>query len=480
MHRYKTSCFSLILLVSVSLSAQDAHYWNSQYSPGGYFLPGAVIANNGDSGVLFFNPALLPYSRLTLLSASATVYNFEQFRIMDGAGKGRHLKSSSSGSVPLLAAGNFRLPGRNKKIIIAYGLFQPRSFAFAASQRRDERFNVLNDRYSPGPEFFVGQLLQENHASEFHGVVSAGFRLFGNVTAGITLEGIRRKQTHSLEYYGRALINPGITDKVLSGYDISYYATYVNYSLAPKIGFAWEKGRSHIGLVVSLPSLRVGGSGTLLVDNVINNLDFANVGVFESLLANTRQEKLRSTWKRPLSVAAGYTQDFKQWQLYMAAEYFAKIKEYDVLRPRSEFFIRPDTGQNNFVTPDLLRLRDARKAVVNFSVGSSYQLNAKFRLYLSLRTDFSYVDKEAYEESVGFTHNTTDWNIYHLQTGVNIRKQKYNLRAGMYTSVGRNNSHEPQINLDNPNEGNFLLGDPVPSQARYFSMGLMLSYVHNF
>ena len=480
MIRYQTICLISALFFVIKSPAQDSHYWNSQYNPGGYFLPGAVVSNNGDSGVLFFNPALLPYSKLTLLSVSASVYNTEKTTIKHGAGTGYDLTSSSSGSVPLLAAGNFRLPVKNKHIVIAYGLFQPRSFAFAVSQRRDERFQVLNDHYSPGPEFFVGQLLQENHASEFHGIASAGFKVTKNFTTGITIEGMRRKQTINFDYYGRALINPGITDKVLSGYDISYYATYINYSLAPRIGFAWEKGRSHAGLLVSLPSVRVGGKGTILVDNVINDLDFTSSGDFYSLLANMRQEDLRSEWKRPMSIAAGYTHDFRRWQLYVSSEYFNKLKGYDILRPRNEFFIRPDTGQNNFITPDLLKLSDVRKAVINFSIGASWQWNEKLRLYASIRTDHSYADKDASDSYGGFCNNTSDWDIYHVQTGLNIRRQKYNLRVGVYTSLGKSNDFQPQVNLDNPNEDNFLLGTPSAATARYFSLGLMVSYVHNF
>ncbi len=474
----KTNCLIILLLTSRLLFAQDSHYWTSQYGPGGYFIPGAVVANNGDSGVLFYNPALLVYSKLNLLSASATIYNIDRIRIREGAGPGFDLKSSTGGSVPLQAAGNFKLPF-TKDFIIAYGIIQPGSFNFATSQRRDERFNVLNDSYSPGPEFFVGQLLRENNSGELHAMASAGFRLFGNVTAGITLEGIRKRQTSNLEYYGRALVNPAGGSHIdLVGNDVSYYATYTNYSLMSRIGLAWEKGPDHVGITVSFPSIRIGGTGTLLVDNVVNNLDFSNTGHFFSLLGNTRQENLRSTWKSPLSIAAGYTHDFLRWQLYGAAEYFAKIDPYNILRPRNEFFLRPDTGNSNIITPDLLQFTDARRAVFNMALGASYKLSEKCRLYGSLRTDRTWWYKRSNNE--GFVSNSSFWDIYHLQAGVNLRRSKFNLRTGLYASFGRTDKYPQDVNLGNPNEENFLLGETGNANARYFSLGLMVSYIHNF
>ena len=56
---------ALLLVFSAAGIAQDANYWSSTYGPGGFFSPGSTIAKNGDSGVLFYNPALLAYNTKT-------------------------------------------------------------------------------------------------------------------------------------------------------------------------------------------------------------------------------------------------------------------------------------------------------------------------------------------------------------------------------------------------------------------------------
>jgi hypothetical protein len=55
----KKLIFLIANVIVLGAHAQDANYWTSNYGVGGYLNPGATIANNGDSGVLFYNPALL-------------------------------------------------------------------------------------------------------------------------------------------------------------------------------------------------------------------------------------------------------------------------------------------------------------------------------------------------------------------------------------------------------------------------------------
>ncbi len=483
MQKTKLCLLIVSLLLSSIAFSQDANYWNNQYSAGGYFLPGSVVANNSDSGVLYINPALLVNSKITLLSANATIYHADKIKIKDGAGKGFDLKSSNAGAIPTMVSGNFRLPFKNKNIIIAYGIIQPPSFSYAASQRRDEKANVLNDSYSPGDETFVGQYLAQNDFNDFRLVASAGWKLSNKLSIGVTLEGSRLSHEQNFNYYARAIVNPGAGSSLsLVGVDASYYVSFTNLSLTPKIGFAFDDAANHFGLLLTSPSLHIGGKGLLLSDNTINNIDITGTGQLPiSLFANTRQDKLPVKYKTPLSIAVGYTHDFNQWQLYCAGEYFLKVNENNIITPRPDFFIRPDTGNSNLITPDLLKLKDARKAVMNVALGANYKLSEKYTLYAAARTDFTYAGKNRFKDSIdGFIPNTSAWDIYHLQLGINLKKARYNLRAGIYSSIGSTKNYKQEINFNNPSESNFLMGNPSVTKASYFSIGLLVSYIHNF
>ena len=80
------TAFLCLTLSSFAAPAQDAHYWYSEFNPAGFLMPGAVIANNGDSGVYFYNPALFGLTKRSNVSINANVYQYESVNIKNGAG----------------------------------------------------------------------------------------------------------------------------------------------------------------------------------------------------------------------------------------------------------------------------------------------------------------------------------------------------------------------------------------------------------
>ncbi|KAA2242933.1 hypothetical protein F0L74_10430 [Chitinophaga agrisoli] len=474
--------FSGALLWSYCLLAQDAHYWSSNYGPSVLLTPGSVIASSRDSGVLFYNPALLSLSnknRIAISSITANIYQLEAIKVTNGTGAGRHLRSTSMRIVPQMLSGSISL-GKKAPVVIAYALINSPGFRFLSSQRRDERFNVLDDDYSPGPEYFVGDYVVENRVSETTALLSTGFKLTPKLSAGISVEGQIHQQHYSQTSNARALANSNIDSSQLPlvSTNTYYLANYVQAGLRFKAGLAYDMGRHHLGLVVSSPLVRLWGRGSIVADEEINNLRLVpDADIFLSLLANTRQEGLRARWRMPVSIAAGYALDFRRAQLYLATEYFFRVKDYDILTPRKEAFIRPDTGINNTETYSLLRLHDARKAVMNVALGASYQLKPSITAYASVRTDMSYADRALNAD--GTTSYNAYWNNVHLALGANFKRQKFNFRTGFLLSYGLTHKYPQDINFDMPAEENFLQGNPVNTKARRLGAGFMLSYIHN-
>jgi hypothetical protein len=113
---------ALLLFLSARAFSQDANYWSSSYGPGAFLTPGATIANNGDSGVFFYNPALFGFSRKSSASISGTIYQYQSTNIKNGAGSGLDLKSSGGSVIPQMAANNITLKLKNRPFTIAYAL----------------------------------------------------------------------------------------------------------------------------------------------------------------------------------------------------------------------------------------------------------------------------------------------------------------------------------------------------------------------
>lgn len=462
--------------------AQDSHYWSSNYGPGGLMTPGATLADTRDSGVFFYNPALLAIRPKTALEFSGSLYQFESNRIIDALGKGKDLKSVSGGVSPQMHSGSFELKN-NERLVLAYALIHTHILNDRANQRQDARMNVLNDGYSPGAEFYIGQFSEINQVSEIAGVFSAGYKLSEKLYVGASLEVPLRKQSFDIEYSGRALQNqPSGTETLfppLTNTESVYRVDYTQVSLKPKLGLAYNQARHHFGLLVTLPIIPIFSRGTLMSDNVVTNLRLAPTTDPVNFLANTRQEKLNTNYKTPLSIGAGYSYDLGRGQLYVAAEYFAKLSDYNILTPRSDYFIRPDTGSINSTTSGLLKFKDVRKGVMNVAVGISFPIKPSVMGYVSARTDFSYADEKSFVDETGYVSYTTNWNTYHAQIGANIRRPKFSFRPGLLLSYGTTRTYKPEVNFDTPTESNLLLGNPVDAKATHVVVGLLLSYIHN-
>ncbi|WP_133177563.1 hypothetical protein [Chitinophaga parva] len=472
-------CLLLLLLAPLISFAQDAHYWSSEYNAGGFFAPGAVIANNRDSGVLFYNPALLAVSQRNAAAIGGNIYQVNQIRIKDGTGSGKNLVSNNASVVPQMISGSYTLK-TPRALTFAYALINTPLLYYQTSQRADTKQNVLDDSYSPGNEVYVGQYTAQNNVYESGAVLSTGFKLSSRFAIGFKLEGLVHNQRYNTSYTSRALLNTG-PDTLLppivnseAMYNVSYYSAGARLSA----GLAYEAGPHHLGLLITSPLLHVMGSGTIVSDNLLSNIQLTPGEPF-NLLANTRQTGLHANYKQPFNVSAGYHYDYGKGQLAITAAWFAAMKEYNIITPHAGFFIRPDTGSNN-ATPDLLRLRDARRSLLNISLGLTYQLQPAVAGYVAFRTDFAYNGTQVPDNTKsGYTANISSWNLYHLQLGANLKKKQYNLRAGLLLSYGQTQHYPQPLNFDDPHEDNLLVGKSGLVKGHSITAGIMLAFIHN-
>ncbi|NCD68440.1 hypothetical protein [Mucilaginibacter agri] len=478
--------FARIIFLSVFLGfvlnetkAQDTNYWSSEYGPAGFLTPGAAVAFTRDSGVLYYNPALLGYNTKSTASISGSIYQLNSIKIKNGAGPGYNLNSSGAAIIPVAASGIFAFKGK-KKFTIAYAIIHNPVLGYQASQQRDDKFNVLNDAYSPGNEVFIGQFDNQNTINETSGSLSTGFKLSKNLAVGFSTELLFRRQFYQSNQSTRVEINTPTTLGIPPLSDVeSLYQTSYNYlGLRFKAGVAYNMERHHFGLNISSPLARLYGKADLLSNTFISNLIFANSDT-ANLLASTKQSKLKATYKMPVSIAAGYAYDTGWGQVYLSAEYFNSLAEYNIITPKNKPFIRDDGPADDPFTSSFLKSIDGRKSITNFGVGVSYNVNATLTGYVSARTDFTYAQKQEDIDADGYLPRTSYFNNYHGQIGANIKKRKFNLRTGLLLTYGHTNNYPQPINFSNPNENNYLTGNTTLTAQSFFGVGLMFAYIYN-
>ncbi|WP_421938855.1 hypothetical protein [Pedobacter sp.] len=381
MKKHYSLIFSVcVLCFSFSLKAQDSHYWSSNFSAAGFLAPGATVVNNLDSGVYYLNPALMAWSSKTATSISANVYDYSRVKITNGVGHGKDLTATSTRIIPQLVSKTFKL-NKDHPLTFGFALIQNPMQDFRASQRMDKRINVLNDSYSPGNEAYVGQFDQNSKVTETYAQLSAGIKISKKLALGATVEGNIRKQVVGSNFSSKAIFNndPGNTNaffpKVASN-EIYTQSNYTHMGLKLKLGASYESAAHHFGLVLSSPQLKLHGTGAVLSDLSINNLTFNGTNIDLNILASTRQTKLKTTWKTPLSIAAGYAYDYGKGQINLTAEFFAGLKSYTILKADDALFIKNSDAQAPVDTDQgSLDLNDERKRIFNIGMGYSRSLN---------------------------------------------------------------------------------------------------------
>lgn len=320
----------VLLFILIEVSAQEANYWSTAYGPGGFFVPGATIAKNGDSGVLFYNPALLAYNTKNASNITGSIYNFNLSKIKNGAGEGLDLRHNYTNVMPVIASNTIYLKLK-KPITFAYAIMYNPTFQLQVSQRRDELINVLDDSYSPGKEFYIGQYVHGNTINETSASFAFGKSVNKKLAIGLTGIFNTRRQLFNHNITARAFINDNSTlfQKLVTVSE-QYVVTSRAYDLQFKAGLSYSLNeKNHLGLLLTLPNLKVWGRSDILAEYAINNLRINNTEIF--LLGSTRQTKLSGSYKRPLSIALGYTHYYKGGEIYFASEFFNKIKSYSVV-----------------------------------------------------------------------------------------------------------------------------------------------------
>ncbi|MDP9076860.1 MAG: hypothetical protein M3O71_05515 [Bacteroidota bacterium] len=470
-----------IILLSVSFyyaRAQDANYWSAQYNPAGILTPGSAVAFTRDSGLLYFNPALLAYNTKNSASISGSVYQLNSLKIKDGVGAGLNLNSSNVSIVPVMASGVLAIKG-SKKFSVGYAIIQNPVVNYQATQQLDRKFNVLNDSYSPGDESFLGQYNGQNTINETSALLSTGFKLSSKLAFGFSAQGQYRTQTLQENFSARAIVNQsGATLAPITNSQSSYQVNHYNVSMKFKVGFAYDDGKSHLGLNFTSPLVKLKSSAELLSDNLLTDLHVTPTDTL-NLLASNRQTKLSENYKMPLSLALGYAYDLPKGQIYISSEYFNSVGEYNIITPRNTDFIRSNGGNDNTVTSDILKLKDARKSIINYGIGFTYELKPDVTGFISARTDFTYYDQKKYKDDDGNISNVSNYNIYHMQLGGNLKRRKFNLRTGLLFDYGHTNGYPQPADMTSASDSNFLEGNTHNVKATYFSVGLMFAYIYN-
>jgi hypothetical protein len=507
--------FAAFFLFSFYSIAQDTHYWTCQYGPRGAILGNSIIGSVKDNSSIFYNPGFLALADSENISVSANIYQYDMLYIIDGAGKGFDLNSNQTQILPSLVSGTYQFKkGSDHKF--GYAILTKNQTGIKTSSRSDTVLDVLPIYNNPGNEEFIGQFSLKSSLNEqwFGGCYSYKFN--SHFSLGLSLFAAYRSQSKEYSYVAR-VIPPTLSDYSLFVTPIIAYNDVQSVEMTSvrgigKIGLAMSFPRIDFGLTLTSPGLPFYGSTTIQRDELLSNLNAdgnnfsdytANATTYKdfvvasdsfrfnlySYTTNDRQssstDNIQSTYKSPLSVAAGIvfkskaTDDLKipKRKFYFSVEYFAPISNYYLIEPEERGVIRPLKDNYNYTSIQYMGITESVRSVVNFAVGYEQRISKRIRLLASFRTNNSYLDLN--EPFSDMQLNDTFWNLWHYSIGAVYKKKRSDISLGFLYCDGFGLT-DPYVVMSDPKENTFLQGENYTTYASFMSIAFCIGYTYYF
>ncbi len=396
-----------ILLIPTGARAQDAHYWTDQYGPRASLLAGAVIGSIDDVSGTFYNPGSLALAESLPFALSASVYEYENVVLEDGAGRGVDLATTRTGVRPSLIAGT-----------ITSELLGSDILAYSILTRSSTTSDVGAQIIASGAEVPVG--LDLDHLVGIARVESTSSDLWAGLTyshafsssfgAGLSWYGAQRSQRRRREGIATSIAtdgSPSVSIDMRGG-------SYSTLRTLAKLGGYFVSGSVSAGVTVTTPSLHIAGSGEFGLNGAIVTSDTT------ALVADV-QTDLSAKFKSPLSVGVGFGWQIGRTSINASGEWFDAIDPYVVMQGE-EF-----TAQ----VPAQVRSFDVVQEVAdvfNWAVGVGYSLTETVTGYGSFTTDYAGVTDDI--ERADLSIQPFDLYSAFLGTEFEVRLARVTLGAG--------------------------------------------------
>jgi hypothetical protein len=434
------------------LDAQDDRYWRNTYGTEATLLSGAVIGRAMDASAAFYNPAGLADVADASILLTGEVYEYnrisaagtdpinEEPRVVAQGGLSP-APSFFGGILPWRSLGRHRL-----------------GYSVLTRQRGDVRNSFRTSGRLDG-ELVQLEFLGINDGSEVWVAPSWAWRATDRISVGASMFVAIRGQYLRSQVTGQTLDDGGEVAMLSSTREFDYNS----WRIVPKLGATLDLHPVAIGATVTLPSLRLWGSGSALYNSTSTGIDFNSDGTPDPAFASNLQEDVRSNFRSGLAVGLGAAWYLaRNTTLFVSAEHYARVGPYEVLSTE------PFEGQLDGVTRTNPLVHSARP-VTNVAVGVRHRFSPTLAGYLSGASDQSAADT-----SYNVSLSKTLWDLYHLTGGVQFRVSRVELVVGAgYTFGGE------AVEVSGPPEAPGLLEDPIEFTQRgvRFIFGFQYAFI---
>ena len=474
------------------------HYWALNFNSQSSLLSGAVVAGDAGNTSLYFNPSTISEIKNGAnLSFAASLFTWGVYHFTDALGTDIDMTNVSFNVQPQFLSYSYR--PKNSKFAFAFTVLTRMKERFDFNYHNSEEIDIISN--TPGLENYNASFKYYlEYTDNWFGLassydVSEKFKI--GVSLFISASYISYNTSTSTIAFSTAdtiwvdgVPNPGLVSEGLYTESLKF----TDYRLIAKLGFSYAIERWRFGLNITAPSLSVFSSGKVAhrkqsMSNITNpdNNEFMPGYV---IVNGQTGENITAKSKLPFSISFGFIYEVNsdENRIYFTMEYFAGVSPYKMIDAPIKDDITSNIIYDGLDNKDWLSFVDVAAPVFNVAIGYRRELSHNLMFLSGLRTDFNNTNNADYKEYSTYNKvNTTDLNIYHLNSGIQFYfLKKYLLVAGGELSFGYDKNQQQMANFSDPVEYNSetqqVLQGPLENKmdTYYFGFNIYLSATFNF
>jgi len=477
----KTSCLLLktsgvlllFILFTQAYSAQENNYWNFHQGAVASLTGGAAVANAKNQSAAYYNPGLLPFVKNSSVSLNMQSFFFSNINIENGAGDELDLGQAIVGIVPSSSYGVIK-NDEASKWTLSYGILTHAYSDLGLSVVNETQLNVIEA--NPGNETYLGNYNYNNRTKENWLGLATGYEVNEKFGIGLSTFIVAKSVDYLQSTNASAILVDPDTNfvRTIANTSLNENFAYRSLGLLFKLGLSYKIEKLRLGLTLSSPLLNINFIGKAAINRELfistDNTSESNVRQLAF------QEKINTVNKKPFNFDFGATYEFDKTEVSFRIAHYLGTGMYDMVK-KSEFDNSSMFNQiEAFGVP-----QTATKSVTNFGIGAIRELTTNTSMYLGFNTDNNSFDASKFNRSIDFVPSITQWDLRNYSAGLSHYLKHFQLIYGLSYVNGRSKGDSQLINLSDPLEDNFLVGELTnDTKTSVNQINLNVGFIHYF
>ena len=458
------------------------YYWMQGFNSVSTMLSGAVVAGDGGSSSIYYNPANLSEAgNNSNLSLSAVMFSWRTYSLNNLLGQGTDPGTMNFSVQPRFITYIYNPP--KGKITLGATVFTRFHERMEINYTSQKQIDIL--RQQPGDEQYNAYFDYRNRYNDTWVGLAAAYDIMPRLHVGISTF----VSSVAMQYL-QDIDNSAVTIKDSAVFSAIYNSrrmiNFNDFRVLFKIGVSYRTGAWRFGINITTPSFTVlTMSKKLLHSQSQANITYQGKPLPDYVLFLSQENgQVKSRSRLPFSIAAGWVYDFPHSgsHIYFSAEYFFRIKPYLSM----EAYAQPQNDSEK-LKHQWLSVASGSKSLLNAAIGYSWKNSKKVGFMLGFRTDFNYLKNYnlgKYSDYGQFPNTNAD--NYHVTGGAEFSILGQKIISGVELTFANARNQKQVANFTHPVE--FNAQDRIPLQGplentvdiHYFAISLYLSAELNF